>query len=51
MNLKTAHQTKEQQIHLNINLQFSRVRNSQPHHCLYAHQKRRSYDVGGLVGK
>lgn len=51
MNFKTAQQIKEQQIHFNINHQFSRARNSQPHHCLYAHQKRRSYDVEGLVGK
>lgn len=49
--LKTAQQTKEQQIQLNINGQFSRVRNSQPHRCLSARQRRRSYDVEGLVGK
>lgn len=46
MNLKTA-----QQIQNNLNHQFSRVRNSRPHRCLYAHQKRRSYDVEGLAGK
>lgn len=46
MNLKTA-----QKIQINLNHQFSRVRNSRPHRCLYAHRKRRSYDVEGLAGK
>lgn len=43
--------TVEQQIHLKVNEKFSRAQNSQPHHCLYARQKRRSSGGEGLVGK
>lgn len=51
MNLKSIRKTMEQQVHLNVNEQFFRAQNSQPHHCLYARQRRRSYDVERLAGK